>query len=242
MYINFRIGVACGALLVTLAAESVMAGGLSIWPVQVHLPADGSVQELQVSNPTNETSYVQVMAVEWHEPGEIGQAAPVEDVLAVPPVFELAPNSSQLVRIAARGQDNLHAERPYRLIVTEVPRIAGLVPNTLAVAARMTLPLFVRPKGVSPLPVWSLAGESDAEPELLLVNQGNAYIKVDKVELLSTEQAAPIFSTDRGSLVLAGEATRWAIDVDIARLKGPITIRAQTTAGPIEGEISLSSR
>jgi len=238
MGVDLRVGMIYCATLVLLAATNAEAGGLSIWPLQVNLPDDGVVQELQISNPTEEASYVQVMAVEWHEPGQIEQAERVDEILAVPPVFELSPHSSQLVRIAARGQVEAAAERPYRLMITEVPRIAGLVPNSLAIAARMTLPIFVTPEGASPLPVWSLEGQDKARPKLMLVNQGNAHIKVNKVELVDAA-AEPAFLTEEASLVLAGDEKRWPLEVDLARLKGPVTLRAETTTGPIETQLSL---
>ena len=237
MGINLRIGMTC-AWFALIAAKGVSAGGLAIWPVEVNLPADGTTQELQISNPTGEASYIQVMAVEWHEPGQIDQAARADDILAVPPVFELAPNSSQLVRIATRGQADGDIERSYRLVVTEVPRTAGLVPNTLAIAARMTLPVFVRPEGAAPSPIWSLAGKDPSQPKLVLANQGNAHIKVNKIELIDGS-AEPAFSTSEGSLVLAGDEKAWQLDVDLARLKGPVTVKADTTSGPIETQISL---
>ena len=187
----------------------------------------------------NETSYVQVMALNWHDAGEHAQASYVDDILAVPPVFELPPKSSQLVRVASREPTTDGVEQSYRLVITEVPRTAGLVPNSLAIAARMTLPIFVTPAGAVPAPAWSLVGKDTTKPELVLANQGNAHIKVKKIELFDPVMSEPAFSTEQGALVLAGEENHWPLDVDFVRLKGPIALKAQTTIGLIETQISF---
>jgi len=240
MGIESRAWVVLSFGLVFLEAAAVNAGGLSIWPVQVDLSNDGAVQELQISNPTDETSYVQVMAVEWHEPGQTNNAAHIDSILAVPPVFELSPNSSQLVRLASRGSLEGGVEHSYRLVITEVPRTAGLVPNTLAIAARMTLPVFVKPEGAAPSPAWHLAAEETATPELVLVNEGSAHIKINKIKLIGAGDEKASFSTEEGALVLAGEEERWPLDIELSRLKGPVTVQAETTAGPLESTISLN--
>ena len=178
------------------------------------------------------------MAVEWHEPGQVAEADRVDDILAVPPVFDLAPNSTQIVRIAARGQVDAGGERSYRLVVTEVPRTAGLVPNSLAIAARMTLPIFVRPDGAAPKPVWKLAALDTSRPKLILANQGTAHIKINSIELVSGS-AEPAFSTNEGSLVLAGGEKHWSFEADLARLKGPVKVKAESSAGLIETQIEL---
>jgi fimbrial chaperone protein len=229
----------CSFCILIPAVNEVAAGGLSIWPVRVHLPADGTVQEIQVSNPGDEASYVQVTAVEWHEAGQTDKANTVQEILAVPPVFELAPNSSQLVRLVARDQGAKSVERAYRLVVTEVPRTAGLVPNTLAIAARMTLPVFVRPDGAQPSPVWSLERNGGAKPDLVLANKGNAHIKINEVTLFGAENEVPDFAVEQGSLIFAGREERWSLDIDLAELRAPITVRAETTTGPIEAVVSL---
>lgn len=215
------------------------AGGLSIWPVQVNLTADGSVQELQVNNPSDERSYVQVMAVEWHAPENINEAPHVEAILAVPPVFELDPDGNQLVRLAVRGPMDDSVERSYKLVITEVPRTAGLIPNSLAIAARMTLPIFVTPEGAVPVPVWTLQEHDKGKPSLMLANQGSAHIRVNNIQLIPVDKEKAVFETQEGALVLADKGMSWPLDIDLTKLKGPVIVKAQTNIGHIETAISL---
>ena len=231
--------VALGLGISLLVSKVAYAGGLSIWPVHVKLSPETAVQEVQISNPTTEKSYVQIMAVDWHEPGNLDQAARVEDILAMPPVFELGPADDQLVRITTRDpiQDDL--ERSYRLVVTEVPRTAGLVPNSLAIAARMTLPIFVTPNGAEPTPVWKVENFKAKEPKLIFANQGNAHIQIKNVELIPEGTDQPAFETSKGGLVLAGEDMSWPIQANLATIEGPLIIKAKTSIGPLEAAVSI---
>lgn len=225
--------------LTLFAATEAWAGGLAIWPVHVNLTSDSAIQELQISNPTNETSYVQVMAVELHQPGEVDEAPYVEEILAIPPVFELGPEDTQIVRIATRRPIQDETERSYRLVVTEVPRTAGLVPNSLSISTRMTLPIFVTPKGAVPLPIWKIEERGDKQSRLVLVNQGNAHIQIQNVEVIPAEEETIAFETAKGGVVHAGKDMTWPLEIELAALKGSVTVKAKTSIGPIETQVAV---
>lgn len=226
-------------MLVTSRAD---AGGMSVYPLNVSLPPDGSTAQFHVSNPSEESAYIQVMAVEWRPLEEMQDAPVVTEILAVPPVFDLEAGGTQLIRLAARKPIDDGVERAYRLIVTEVPRLTGLVPNTLAIATRMSLPIFITPPEAAAAPTWSFAEYDFDRPALVLTNVGSAHIDVKKISLQTAGDEKPVFESEDGGHVLAGGHKNWPLDIELARLKGPVTVNAMTSVGPIEAVVSLPDR
>jgi fimbrial chaperone protein len=229
--------VLCGGL--ELLSAPAHAGGVSVYPLKVILPANGTTAEFHVSNPSNEAAYVRVSAVEWRPLDEIKDAPIAPAILAAPPIFDLEPGGSQLVRLAGREAIDDGVERAYRLIVTEVPKTAGLLPNTLAIATRMSLPVFITPEGATPAPNWSIETQDFDRPALVLTNLGGAHLDIKKVSLLKEANSPVIFATENGGHVLAGQKKEWPLDVALERLKGPILVKADTNTGPIEATISF---
>lgn len=115
-----------GASLVWLwLGGSAEAGTLSVAPLQVSLPPDGSAELVRLHNPSGRPTLVQVEAITWADPENLDAAPLASNVLAVPPVFELAPDGHQVIRLALRQPLDGFTERAYRLLITEVPAHIG---------------------------------------------------------------------------------------------------------------------
>ena len=227
----------------TLADVSkVEAGSLGVVPIRVDLTSTDTMSQLEISNTSEEASFVQVTAIEWVSPDSIAHGKMATSLLVVPPIFDLDPGRTQLVRLAHRGPVAGAMERTYRLLIQEVPKTAGLVPNTVTVAAQMNLPVFVTPEGAAPSPGWEIRGDAARVPSLAIVNEGTAYISVKTLKLLAADLERPVFETNAGGVVFAGGERSWTLDADLARLKGPFTVRAETNIGPLEASVAFPGR
>jgi len=141
------------AALGSLAFGMAEAGTLKVSPIKVFLPADGKSEVIHIKNPDPTPALVQVQAVEWVKAEDLDQAERAEEILAVPPIFEMAPNSEQVIRLAHRDSGGAAVEKAYRLLITEVPEEVD--PGGVAFAVRLNMPLFVTPKGAEPDPEWN---------------------------------------------------------------------------------------
>ena len=236
------LGLVAGLFAILIHPVGVFAGGLEVWPVNIKLPATGHAQQVVVRNPSNEQIYVQVAVVEWHELGQLKSAAPADEILAMPPVFELEPAGAQVVRVAMRKPLEDNRELAFRLIVTEVPRTLGLLPNTLAIAKRMNLPIFVTPENAQPKPIWTLTSAADGRSMLRLANEGDAHIRIESVSLIEGTSQKPAFETQRIATVLPGKVESWPLEIGLAAIQEPLFVRADSNVGPIEAIIELPGR
>jgi len=165
-------------LAVAASSPQVHAGSMSIWPLRVNLTPSEHIQQVHVTNDADEPAYMQATIADWWT-AETGEGlGSVADVIAVPPVFELGPGESQVVRLAYRSPDKADVERAFRLEIMEVPKTVGLLPNTAVIATRMVLPVFFSPADSAPTPVWTLRQRPLKDPELVIENKGTAHINI----------------------------------------------------------------
>ena len=91
-----------GLAIFFASVSAVHAGAFSVNPVRVTLSAKQPVAALTVRNESNEPTLVQLEALAWSQSLGKDVTIPSADVLATPPIFTLAPNGSQIVRVGLR--------------------------------------------------------------------------------------------------------------------------------------------
>lgn len=116
---------------------------------------------------------VQAETFVWTQVGGEHVLIATDDVVAVPPVFKLAPGAQQRVRVGLTGAITPGREQTYRVTITEVP--TNVAPGTIAVAVRHSMPIFVLPS--SPLSP-NLAGKLTSAGELEISNSGNQHARI----------------------------------------------------------------
>ena len=225
------------AAVLTLAAGLAEAGALKVSPIKVTVPSDGRSEVIRVKNPDRDGTLVQVQAVEWASADELDQAEPAKDVLAVPPIFELGPESEQVIRLAVRRPAGATVEKAYRLLITEVPEEVD--DGGVAFAVRLNMPLFVTPKGAVPDPEWRFQYSPSGEAELILANRGNAHLMVKSLELRGVGRADPIFETDQFAYALAGEEQRWSLGYGQKALPESLEVLSETHLGPQQSPVMI---
>ena len=218
----------------SLALGIAEAGTLKVSPIKVFLPADGKSEVIRVRNPDPTPALVQVQAVAWTNVEGLDQAERAEEILAVPPIFEMGPNSEQVIRLAHREGDGT-IEKAYRLLITEVPEEVD--EGGVAFAVRLNMPLFVTPLGAVPDPEWRFEVTSAGERELILANRGSAHLMVKSLELRGAGHSKPIFQTDQFAYALAGKEQRWSLGYDQKALPGSLEVISETNLGPQQSPV-----
>ena len=228
--------IAC--LAACLVSASAGAATLQVSPVRITISADGTAGVVRLHNQSDVPTLVQVEALAWNEAADLSEIVRTSEILAVPPVFEIAAGAEQLIRLALRRPLTSGTEQAYRLLITEVPRAVGDGLQGVSFALRLNLPVFVTPEGALPQPTWSLQRDGGGA-KLTLGNQGNAHVRVRSIALFEDGGAQPVFVSDEGGYVLAGRERTWQLD--LARLKAgaSLTVKAETNLGELEAPVDI---
>ena len=235
---NLSVGQIRTAVLTLLlcglvAASPSEAGTLTVSPTRVTLDAAGRAEVVKLKNPGQHASFVEVKVFAWVDAADHTALEPTQELLVVPPIFEIDPDTTQVIRLALRRPLDLDGERNYRLLIKEVPRQVGDGAQGLTFALQFSLPVFVKPDGAAADPAWSTRGD-----QIVLLNRGNAHIRLESLSLFAPDGAEPIFSTDQGGYLFGGEERSWPLELDTAQPNTPLTLKAETNLGPLETTVS----
>jgi fimbrial chaperone protein len=225
-------------LVACLVSASAVAATLQVSPVRISISADGRAGIVRLHNQSDQPTLVQVEALTWNETEDLAEVPRTGEILAVPPVFELAGGAEQVIRLALRRPLTSGTEQAYRLLITEVPREVGDGSQGVSFALRLNLPIFVTPDGAAPQPIWSLdlAGGGS---KLTLGNQGSAHVRIQSIALFADGGADPVFVSDDGGYVLAGRERSWQLDLGRLKAGTSLTVEAETNLGKLEAAVDI---
>lgn len=203
------------SLLLALGLSSTAYAVFDLSPKRVFFYSDASNATLVIKNKNPEPTRFVIRAVARYED------RPTPELIAYPPVFELANGESQVVRFLMRGRDAITPPHFYRVLVreedaaqpTDAPAPASQDPKLGIVFA---LPLYYIDRDAKPIPRSALQRGPDGQPEaVILQNTGNTLMHVNEV------RDANGAGGDMGVVILPGEAHR----LTIGELELPLTFR-----------------
>jgi fimbrial chaperone protein len=183
------------ATLLLLWGTSALAAAMGIDPVRLELGRVGEAAELRIRNNDDYPVSVDLVAKLWTQTPD-GQEllGDTDEILALPPIFTIAPGSEQIVRVAFLGQMDPDRERTFRLLITELdsPAIEKR-PSTVSMRLQISLPVFVMVPGQGSGPNIQLvsARKSDDGTFVSLRNAGNAHVKLQGIEIHGSEGRFP---------------------------------------------------
>lgn len=234
------------ALLLALAAppafldRAASAASLGVAPTRVDLGPGAAAAALTLENQAEAPVTVQVQAFTWAGTPASQELGPTRDLIAVPPVFALAPGAKQIIRVALRAPAaaaGARAERAYRLLITEVPPAQGEAGTGVRFALRLSLPVFVAAAGARAEPGWTVRA-SGGPAQLELTNRGSAHLRVRRIELRAAGRPEPVQVIDSAAYVLPGQTQAWPL-APAARAERALRLQADTDLGPLEAELAL---
>ncbi len=179
-----------------LAAD---AGALTVNPIRLELAAGQAATSMTIGNAADAPATVQVSVQRWQHRDGVDQLEPAsggDAPIVTPPMFQLAPGASQIVRIGFAGRHATAEEGRWRLVVEELPPSqpqaqaqvpalpVALAPLQIATRLRVSLPLFRLPAVVRTQLDWQLdRASTGSEPALAVVNRGTTTERIDRAEL-----------------------------------------------------------
>lgn len=204
---------------IALLASSLPAvAGYSVTPVIVSLSADRPATTLRVSNTQSQPVTIQVAPYAWFQVDGEDQLTDSQAIIAMPPVFTVAPGKTQSLRVGLRDTRLASSEQAFRLILKEVPPAGG---QGLQLALNMSLPVFVKPPTTAAAKLeWQVQrGENDAQV-LRVENRGNAHSKFNEWQL---QADGTTLAGDSGLYyLLAGAAKEWPLPTQTALARGDV--------------------
>ncbi|AOI41609.1 molecular chaperone [Burkholderia oklahomensis] len=194
--------------LATIGVDS-QATNFTVSPVRVELSAARTSAALTVRNESpDEPVIVQLRAVAWSQNAGDDVYATTGDLLAAPPIFTIAPGSSQVVRIGLRHPLSADREISYRLYLREVPPAPKPGFAGVQIALEMSLPIFIKPKATTaPQLHWKTDGRADSTGTLRLrvTNDGTAHAQVANLIVVAPGSDRPIATHAEFAYILPGQ-------------------------------------
>jgi fimbrial chaperone protein len=224
-----------GAVLLALlcGTGSAAAGGLAVSPVNLAFEPSRRATVMEVSNPTDQPTTVQVRVFRWLQDGG-DRYEPTADIGFSPPIFALGPKERQVVRLVLRTSRPEKVEAAYRIFVDELPK-----PDEPGVQTpfRMVAPAFVVPKspGRGELQ-WRIARAPSGEARLIAENVGAARVKLTNLAYVVDGQPQMI-APGLAGYVLAGRSGSWGFEPPAGA--SVLTVTAETERGPIAETLPL---
>lgn len=196
------------AFALAASATAIPAGASSfrVSPVIVSVATAQRSAALSVENLEDSPVPVRVQLFRWTQSDGKDIYTPTDDLIASPPIFTLAPNDRQLLRVGSRAGALSGA---YRVIIEEIPRPSDQGGGHVSILLRLNVPLYAF-DGKSKADL-SWKGWIDASGELLLEadNTGGTYEQI--LQIGSENGGAETRLTSRMGVVLPGGSHRWNV-------------------------------
>lgn len=219
-------------LLGIAGVETAGAANLQISPVTINMRAEQTSAGITLQNLGDTPLFGQVRVFLWDQANGEEALSPTQELVASPPIVEIAANGRQTIRLVRTQAASAQQERTYRVLIDEVGRDDDPARSGVDIRLRYSVPVFVLPGGAAGREVldWQVY-RKDGEWMLRVQNTGNFHAQIGSLAL--TNQAGKSFVISNGlfGYVLAGRMRVWRLPVPKdAALEGTLAIAVNVNA------------
>jgi len=219
-------------LLGVAGVETAGAANLQISPVTINMRAEQTSAGITLQNLGDAPLFGQVRVFLWDQANGEEAMSPTQELVASPPIVEIAANGRQTIRLVRTQAASAQQERTYRVLIDEVGRDDDPARSGVDIRLRYSVPVFVLPSGAPGKEVldWQVY-RKDGEWMLRVQNTGNFHAQIGSLTL--TNQAGKNFVISNGlfGYVLAGRMRVWRLPVPRdAALEGALAIAVNVNA------------
>lgn len=226
--------------LCALAAGQARAATLQISPVTIELQPGETATGLTLRNPGDTPLYGQVRVFQWGQANGDDTLTPTNDVIASPPLIEIAPHADQLVRLVRPAGAPPANEETYRLLIDELPPPGQAAGNGVTIRLRYSVPVFVESGNPAARPVlaWRLVHVPTGWA-LRADNTGARRAQISAVQLI--DDLGQTHEVTKGLLgyALAGQGRQWKVALPGATQPARLTVRAVVNTQPVEAQVKI---
>jgi fimbrial chaperone protein len=230
---------ATAALLGLLSAGplgAAQASSLQVAPVLVEVAHPTAASSVHLRNLGTAPITAQARIYRWSQVNGADQLTETRDVVASPPLVEIAPNASQLVRIVRVAKAPVQAEEAYRLVIDEVPERRAQRTSGVSFAVRYVIPLFFMSGAARGAAlVWSVEQRADTVT-VTAANPGTRRVRIAALRVAGARGSAVSFGGGLTGYVLGGATAQWSTRGRLANASAgsTVAISANTDNGPLQ--------
>ncbi len=188
---------------------------IAISPVSLEITANEPIVTLNVKNNADNTTTIQADVMQWSQKNGQVVLYPTDDMVISPPLFQIGPWQTQIVRVAWLSPHPVNEQLMYRVLLREISKINfSLLPSHrsgLNFRLNISLPVFVQPDTQNPAYRWQMHWVDAHTLHLILANTGNVSLMVSELKLSRENQA--VFSENTFEYVLPKQAYTWVLKV-----------------------------
>lgn len=225
----------CVALAAALMWGTVAHGAnLQISPVSISFQPGQNSAGIQLQNNGDTPLYGQVRVYAWDQRDGVDALSPTTQLVASPPIIEIAPNSAQTIRLVRRAAAAAPggAEQTYRILIDELPR-GDPAQGNVAIRLQYSVPAFVLPSDTQAAPKieWSTFQRAGAW-HLRARNTGALHAQIGATSVNVGSRNA-VLSKGLLGYALPGRAREWPLPAEFAgALPAPLAIDTTVNAKP----------
>ncbi|MEG0884845.1 MAG: fimbria/pilus periplasmic chaperone, partial [Janthinobacterium sp.] len=183
--------------LLACCAAGVQGANLQISPVTLSFRAEQGAAGINLQNLGDQPMYGQVRVFAWDQRDGEETLAPTQELVASPPIVEIAANSRQTIRLVRAQAGPVAQEKTYRVLIDEVSRDDDTGRSGVDIRLRYSVPVFVLPAGAPGKEVldWQVF-RNKGEWMLRIRNSGNFHAQIGAMTF--TNQAGKEFVISKG--------------------------------------------
>jgi len=222
-----------GLIAAASLALPAMAANLQISPVMINLRAGQGASGITLQNLGEVAVYGQVRVYQWEQKDGDDMLTPTTDVVASPPIIQIGPKSSQMIRLVRRSEQLPASELTYRILIDEIPKDDGPA-SGVDIRLRYSVPLFVLPadERAAPALAWSVF-KKEGIWMLRVRNSGTQRAQIGALQLSNAAGQQFEIATGLFGYVLAGRVREWRLPTSgDADLNGTLAVKANINARP----------
>lgn len=233
------------ALALTLSLATCVlpahSGALGVNPIRVGLSAAAPTAAITLNNSGNAAMVLQLQIAKWSAAAGEDRYDPSDDLLVTPPIFSIAPGTSQIVRIGLGSAVDPQRELAYRLFIEEVPPPPKPGYQGLRVALRIGVPVFVEPtQATAKAALQWTATRADANAVVIQAsNAGNAHARVLGIVLRAAGEDRVLATHTAAAYLLPGQTKAWTLRLERPWRGSQLRLSATTEQGAADADLEL---
>lgn len=220
--------------LACLAATPSLAASLQVMPIVFEMSAAKPADQLTLTNTGTAPMTAQARVYKWSHDGKEEKFEPATDVVASPPMLQLAAGASQIVRIVRVSKAPIEGEESYRILVDEVPDKAQPSKDQINFVFKHSIPVFIsNDKNRASHLTWAVE-KQDGRTFLVAHNDGNRRARIGGLTVKPANGKEISLGKGLSGYVLAGSTMRWMLPLNAAIGNvGMVSVTARSDEGPI---------
>jgi fimbrial chaperone protein len=213
------------------------AAGVTISPVVLEIDSPRKAIAVTVTNSGDRPITFQTDTLVWRQIDGADRYESTDELLVVPPIVEVPPKGSQVLRLMLRSPRPSPMERTYRLVLEDITEELAAATGQASISFKFShrLPVMIAPSGkvlnaVRWKPCLPEAVTQVAEACVRLINAGNRRVKVQKLTLAGDGWQQELSLKD-GENVLAGAEREWHVPLVQGQVGALRSVQVQTARG-----------